>query len=111
MMERKTLSSDQTAPLKPKPGLSGPPGLGQKRFRFHRGFRWSSIVPSCASEFALLNQARLDRRDPPLGLRQRFGACMHGMGAQDKVVIMRHSRAKNELSDGLGLSLDQGAQP
>ena len=42
------------------------------------------------SKYALLNQARLDRRDPCLSLTQRLGAGMHGVGAQHKVVIMRH---------------------
>src|SRR6266436_3123658 len=58
------------------------------------------------SKYALLNQARLDRRDPRLSLTQRLGAGMHGVGAQDKVVIMRHSRAKDELCIGSGLEFD-----
>ena len=58
------------------------------------------------SKFALLNQARLDCRDPRFGLTQRLGACMHGVGAQDQVVIMRHSRAEDELCVGLGLEFD-----
>jgi len=33
----------------------------------------------CCSKPSLLNQARLDRRDPPLGFTQRRGACMDGM--------------------------------
>jgi hypothetical protein len=45
--------------------------------------------------------ARLDRRDPRLGLAQRLGACVPGLGAQGKVVIMRNSRAKDELCIGL----------
>lgn len=36
-----------------------------------------------------------------LGLTQRLGACMHGVGAQDKVVIMQNSQAKDDLCIGL----------
>src|ERR1700730_8240351 len=72
----------------------------------HSFFTWVfarfSIGVLLSSESALLNQARLDRRDPRLGLTQRLGACMHGVGTQDKVVIMRHSRAKDELCIGSG---------
>jgi hypothetical protein len=45
-----------------------------------------ALVSSSRSESALLNQARLDRRDSRLGLTQRLGACMHGVGAQDILV-------------------------
>src|SRR6266702_4509248 len=62
------------------------------------------------SKPALLNQARLDRRDPRLGFTQRLGACMHGVGAQDKVVIMRDSRAEYELGIGSGLEFDRGVR-
>src|ERR1700693_3649067 len=62
------------------------------------------------SKFALLNQARLDLRDPRCGLTQRLDAGMHGVGAQDKGVIMRHSRAKDELCVGFGLEFDHGAR-
>src|SRR6266481_8013276 len=34
------------------------------------------------SKLDLMNQVRLDRRDPRLGFTQRLGACMHGMGTQ-----------------------------
>src|ERR1700730_4667305 len=59
------------------------------------------VAPARCSKLALLNQARLDRRDPSLGFTQRLDACVHGVGAQDKVVIMRDSRANYELCIGL----------
>src|SRR5580704_9201391 len=59
------------------------------------------------SKPSLPNQARLDRRDPRLGFTQRLGTCVHGVGAQDKVVIMRDSRAKYELCIGLRLEFDR----
>src|SRR5260370_27562193 len=71
--------------------------------------RWA-LLSSCCSKFALLNQTRLNLRNPRLGLTQRFRACMYGVGAQDKVVIMRHSRAKDELCIGLGLEFDYGGR-
>src|SRR5260370_14645954 len=55
------------------------------------------VAPARCSKLALLHQARLDRRDPRLGFTQHLGACVHGVGAQDQVVIMRDSRAKYEL--------------
>src|ERR1700688_3774359 len=66
--------------------------------------------PLVVSKPALLNQARLDRRDPSLGFTQRLGACVHGVGAQDEVVIMRDCRAKYELCIGLGLESDRGVR-
>jgi hypothetical protein len=39
------------------------------------------IGTPCCLESALLNQARLDRRDPRLSLTQRLCACMHRVGA------------------------------
>src|SRR6266478_4082246 len=62
------------------------------------------------SKPSLPNPARLDRRDPSLGFTQRLSACVHGVGAQDKVVIMRDSRAKYELRIGLGLEFDRGVR-
>src|SRR5712692_10776243 len=62
------------------------------------------------SKPSLPNQARLDRRDLSLGFTQRLDACVHGMGAEDKVVIMRDSRAKYELCIGLGLEFDRGVR-
>src|ERR1700693_2317015 len=59
------------------------------------------------SKPSLPNQARLDRRDPRLGFTQRLGTCVHGVGAQDKVVIMRDRRAKYELCIGLRLEFDR----
>jgi hypothetical protein len=38
-------------------------------------------------------QARLDRRDPCLGLAQRLDICMHRVRSQDEVVTMRDDRA------------------
>src|SRR6266404_3774472 len=55
------------------------------------------LAPARCSKPPLLNQAPLDRRDPRLGFTERLGACVHGVGAQDQVVIMRDSRAKYEL--------------
>src|ERR1700730_18684884 len=66
--------------------------------------------PPVVSKPALPNQARLDRRDPSLGFTQRLGACAHGVGAQDEVVIMRDSRAKYKLCIGLSLEFDRGGR-
>src|SRR5260370_8961442 len=88
-----------------------PAGSFQKIIRLLRGVSSAlALVPSCCSKTALLNQARLNLRNPHLGLTQRFRACMYGVGAQDKVVIMRHSRAKDELCIGLGLEFDYGGR-
>src|SRR5258708_3871748 len=51
------------------------------------------LASARCSKPSLPNQARLDRGDPSLGFTQRLDACVHGMRAQDKVVIMRDSRA------------------
>ena len=51
------------------------------------------LASARCSKPSLPNQARLDRRDPSLGFTQRLDACVHGVGAEDKVVIMRDSRA------------------
>src|SRR6266853_1322629 len=77
---------------------------------FAEVFVRSALLSSCCSKFALLNQTRLNLRNPRLGLTQRFRACMYGVGAQDKVVIMRHSRAKHELCIGLCLEFDYGGR-
>src|SRR5260370_7412425 len=55
------------------------------------------LASARCSKPSLPNQARLDRRDPRLGLTQRLGTCLHAAGAQDKLVIMRDSPAKHEL--------------
>jgi hypothetical protein len=65
------------------------------------------LASARCSKPSLPNQARLDRRDPRLGFTQRLGTCVHGVGAQDKVVIMRDSRAKYELCIGLRLEFDR----
>ena len=57
-----------------------------------------------------VDQARLDRRDPGFGFTQRPCARMYGVGAQDKVVIMRDSRAEYEFCIGLGLEFDRGVR-
>src|SRR5438445_3560876 len=85
-----------------------PGTLCNKSVIFAEVFVRSALVSCCCSEFALLNQTRLNLRNPSLGLTQCFRACMYGVGAQDKVVIMRHSRAKDELCIGLGLEFDYG---
>src|SRR6266853_3324645 len=84
--------------------------LCNKSLIFAEVFVRSALLSSCCSKFALLNQTRLNLRNPRLGLTQRFRACMYGVGAQDKVVIMRHSRAKDELCIGLGLEFDYGGR-
>ena len=68
------------------------------------------LVSARCSKPSLPNQARLDRRDPRLGFTQRLGTCVHGVGAQDKVVIMRYSRAEYELGIGSGLEFDRGVR-
>ena len=40
-----------------------------------------TLVPTCCSKLVMLNQSRLDLRDPGFGLTQCIGACMHGVGA------------------------------
>src|SRR5260370_37474344 len=40
-----------------------------------------TLVPACYSKPVMLNQARLDRRDPGVGLTQRLGAGMHEVEA------------------------------
>src|SRR5258708_7252674 len=65
---------------------------------------------SISLKSALLIQTHPDRRNPCLGLTQRFGARMHGVGAQYEVVTMRDSRAKYKLRIGLGLKFDRGAR-
>jgi hypothetical protein len=83
----------------------------QQIIHFLRRFWFAlALVRSSCSEPALLNQARMDRRDSRLGLTQRLGACMRVVGAQDKVVIMPHSRAKDELYIGLRLEFDHAAR-
>ena len=54
-------------------------------------------------ESALLSQARLDRRDASLGFAERSGARVHGVVAEDEVVIVRNGRADNKLRIGSGL--------
>ena len=65
------------------------------------------LASARCSKPALPNQASLDRRDLSLGFTQRLNACVHGVGAEDKVVIMRDSRAKYELCIGLRLEFDR----
>src|SRR5258708_12823683 len=72
-------------------------------WRLDRGKRHAGC-----SKLALLKQARLNRRDPHLGFTQRLGACMHGVGAQDKVAVMWDRRAYYELRIELGLEFDRG---
>ena len=93
----------------PNISLEQPGGSLQEIVHFFRRFSCFGIGVLLLSKYAPLNEARLDRRDPPLGLTQRRGASMDGVGAQDKVVIMRHSRAKDELCIGSGLEFDHGA--
>src|ERR1700730_918600 len=92
----------------PNPNISfeQPGGSLQEIVHFFRRLSCFAIGVLLLSKYAPLNEARLDRRDPPLGLTQRRGAGMDGVGAQDKVVIMRHSRANDELCVGLGLEFD-----
>ena len=53
------------------------------------------------SKPSLLDETRMDVRDPRLGLLQRFDAGMNGMGTQYEVVVVRDRRAEYELCVGL----------
>jgi hypothetical protein len=61
-------------------------GFGRGPLRFTSAI-WTEViaaltlVPTCCSKRVMLNQSRLDLRDPGFGLTQCIGACMHGVGA------------------------------
>ena len=67
------------------------------------------LASARCSKPSLPNQACMDLRDPCLGLTQCLDTGMNGMGTQYEVILMRDSRAQDELCVGLGLEFNRGA--
>jgi len=61
------------------------------------GACWTPLARASDLKPALLNQPRLDRGDACLAFAQGIGAGVHGVIAEDEVVVVAHGRAEDEL--------------